>query len=106
LHEAIIAHSVADTWDAAKREWALSDVYLTDTPGNCLCGHRITEHCVITNYLNDNQVVVGNHCVRQFIGLPSERLFVAIRRISADIGAALNIETIEHAFTEGWINSW
>jgi len=106
LRAEIIAVSIADSWDEARGEWALADVYLTDSPGRCLCGHPITEHCLIVNHLNGNEVVVGNVCVQQFIGLPSERLFAALRRISADIGAALNDETIEHAYREGWINNW
>ena len=61
----------------AKREWVLSDVFISDL-GRCLCSYRITEHCVLTNKLNGNQVVVGNICVEQFIGLPSERLFAAL----------------------------
>lgn len=105
LREEILARSVAGAWDAARQEWVLSDVFISDL-GRCLCGHPITEHCVLTNQLNGNEVVVGNVCVEQFIGLPSERLFAALRRISADIGAALNTETIEHAYREGWLTSW
>jgi hypothetical protein len=105
LQEKIVPLSVADTWCDAKREWALSDVYF-EPGGSCLCGHRITEHCTITNQLNGNQVVVGNCCVRRFLQLPSERLFAALRRISANLGAALNTEMIDHAYREGWINRW
>jgi hypothetical protein len=106
LQERILAQSFADSWDAAKREWDLLRVCFADGPVWCACGHPISECCLIVNRLNGNQVVVGNVCVEQFIGLPSERLFAALRRIIADIGAALNAEAIEHAYREGWLTSW
>ena len=107
LRKEILARSVAGAWDAARQEWVLSDVFSLDSPGRCLCGHRpISECCVLTNQLNGNEVVVGNVCVEQFIGLPSERLFAAFRRISADRGAALSASAIEFSRDQGWLNEW
>src|SRR5262245_49233660 len=82
LVEEIIALSIADTWGEARGEWTLSDVYFTDTPGRCLCGHPITEHCLLVNHLNGNEAVVGNHCVKRFLDIPSEPIFAGLRRIA------------------------
>ena len=82
-------------------------MYFTETPGTCLCGHSpIIEHCVIVNRLNGNSVIVGNVCVTKFLGLPSDRLFSALKRVAADNGRALNAAMIEHARSKGWINDW
>ncbi len=43
----IIKRSVARTWDEAKTEWSLYEIYETDEPETCLCGHfPIIELCV------------------------------------------------------------
>ena len=106
LVDAIVALSVASNWGEARAEWGLDYVYLTEVPGVCLCGHPITEHCLLVNHLNGNQVVVGNICVEQFLDLPSDKLFAALRRISADPSASLNAEVIGHAYSKGYIDEW
>jgi hypothetical protein len=106
LTERIVDLSIAPDWYEAKQEWFLEDVYLTEEPGTCLCGHRIIEHCIIRNRENGNSAVVGNCCVKRFMDLPSERLFTALRRIYKDLRRALNAETIEHAYRRGWIDDW
>jgi len=45
-------------------------------------------------------------CVKNFLGLPSNKIFDAIRRVAKDRGKALNAETIAHAHQHGWINDW
>lgn len=106
LVEAISGLSVADSWDEVRAEWMLDHIFIADGPASCLCGHPISECCVISNQWNDNLAVVGNVCVTQFMGLDSEAIFRGLRRISADICAGLNPETIDHALGEGWINAW
>ena len=107
LASKIIALSVADTWDEAKLEWSLVDVYKEDVPDTCLCGHfPIIENCVIANRCNGNQAIVGNVCVKKFLGLPSDKIFQAINRIAQDNERALNAEAVEHAHRKGWINDW
>jgi len=104
LVERIIARSVADNWPQAKREWSLADVYLADEPRRCLCSHYpIIECCVIRNRLNGNKAVVGNYCVKRFLGLPSGPLFQAFKRIMKDRGAALNQAAVEYAHDRGWL---
>ena len=107
LAEEIIGRSVADTWDEAKLEWTLDEIYEVKEPRTCLCGHfPIVEICVLKNKVNGQRAVVGNCCVKKFMGLPSQKLFDAIKRVSADESKALNAETLEHAHRKGWINDW
>ena len=107
LSAEIIAMSVADTWDRAKHEWELEDVYHEKEPDTCLCGHfPINELCCLRNAKNGKRALVGNVCVKKFLGLPSDKIFGAINRISKDANKALNAEAIEHAFKKSWISQW
>jgi hypothetical protein len=107
LIEEIIKLSVANTWDEAKLEWQLAEIYHQEEPDTCLCGHfPINEICVLRNKRNNSTTEVGNICVKKFLGLPSELIFQALRRIAKDETRALNAEAIDHAFHKGWINSW
>lgn len=103
----IINRSQSNNWDAAKLEWLLQDVFESDDPDTCLCGHfPINEICILRNRLSGNQVIVGNRCVKKFIGLPSDKLFQAIKRIRKDLESSLNADAIQHALERGWINQW
>lgn len=107
LTSEIIKRSVARTWDQAKLEWSLLEVYEADEPETCLCGHYpIIELCIIQNRLNDCQATVGNCCVKRFVGLPSDEIFQGVKRVRKDTSKSLNTEAIEHAFTRGWITPW
>lgn len=103
----IIDLSVATTWDEAKLEWSLIDVFKEDEPDTCLCGHfPILENCLLRNRRNGNEAIVGNVCVKKFLGLPSDKIFQAINRIAQDNPRSLNAEAIDHAHRKGWINDW
>lgn len=92
LTQEILNRSISDTWDIAKLEWRL------DEAGTCLCGHYpIIETCILQNIKNNNYATVGNCCVKKFIGLPSDGIFNAIKRVRKDITQSLNIEAIRHA---------
>ena len=107
LIEEIISRSDAKTWDEAKLEWYLEEVYREDEPDTCLCDHYpINEICILRNVHNGNRAMVGNVCVKKFLGLPSDRIFQAIRRVRADEQKALNAEAIDHAHIHGWITDW
>lgn len=103
----IVSLSVANNWDNAKLEWSLDTVFLSSEPGHCLCGHApIVEHCVLVNRENGNRAVVGNFCVKRFLGLSTDELFQALGRIAKDNGRSLNVAAIEFAFDKEWINDW
>ena len=107
LTEEIIARSEGKIWDAAKLEWVLHEIYEAEEPETCLCGHfPIIEVCTLQNKLNANFATVGNCCVRKFIGLPSDLIFKAVKRVRKHIQKSLNIEAIQHAYDKGWINEW
>lgn len=107
LTREILARSTATVWDAAKLEWTLQEVFESDEPGTCLCGHYpIIEHCVLRNKTNDVFTTVGNCCVKKFMGLPSDLIFQAAKRVRLDASRSLNGEAIEHSRDNGWINDW
>lgn len=103
----IINRSQSNNWDAAKLEWLLQEVFESDDPDTCLCGHfPINEICILRNSVTGNQVVVGNCCVKKFIGLPSDKLFQAVKRIRKGLENSLNADAIQHAYEKGWITQW
>jgi hypothetical protein len=107
LFQEIVKLSVADDWDEAVREWGLQDVFESETQETCLCGHfPIIEICVLHNTQNGATAEVGNCCVKKFIGLPSDKIFTAVKRVRKDDEKALNLEAIEHCRNKRWINQW
>ncbi len=103
----IVARSVSPVWDAAKLEWTLHEVYEAEEPETCLCGHfPIIELCVLRNKMNSQLATVGNCCVKKFIGLPSDLIFQAVKRVRSDATKSLNGESLAHAKDKGWINQW
>ena len=108
LIEEIIARSESDIWEEARVEWDLLEVYEADEePETCLCGHfPILECCVLRNSKNGNTTTVGNVCVKKFIGLPSDRIFQAVKRVRKEGERSLNAEAITHAHSKRWINTW
>jgi hypothetical protein len=107
LAAAITALSVSPQWDTAKHEWLLDQVYRQDEPDTCLCGHYpIVEICVLRNRHNGNLAIVGNVCVKKFLGLPSDQIFQALKRVAKDPDKPLNEAAISHALAKHWINKW
>lgn len=103
----ILARSSASIWDEAKLEWALHEVYEAEEPETCLCGHfPIIELCVIANQKIGGFATVGNCCVKKFIGLPSDKIFQAVKRIRKDSSKSLNAEALTYAFEKHWLTEW
>lgn len=107
LIEEILRLSVAKKWSDARREWTLIEVYEAETPETCLCGQfPIIELCILENLRNGAQATVGNVCVKRFIGLPSDKIFDAVKKIRNDRVKSLNPDAIKHAYDRNWINKW
>ena len=107
LTREILARSTAKVWDLAKLEWTLHEVFESDEPETCLCGHYpIIENCVLHNKANGAFATVGNCCVKKFIGLPSDLIFQAVKRVRSDSRKSLNAEAITYARERDWINDW
>lgn len=106
----IIDLSKANNWDLAKHEWFLDHVYMIpkrDEPEICLCGHYpIREVCIIKNKENGNTTIVGNCCVTKFIGINSNKLIDAIKRVKKDHRNSFNTDCIELALKKFLINKW
>lgn len=107
LTDEIIRRSESNVWDVAKLEWKLNEIYEPEEPETCLCGHfPIIEICILQNNLNRQIAIVGNRCVRKFIGLPSDLIFQAVKRVRKDYEKSLNSVAIQHAYQKGWVNEW
>lgn len=107
LITAVLAASDANHWDEAREEWTLKSIYKSETPEQCVCTHfPIIEICTIRNLRNGNLLDVGNCCVKNFMGLPSDTLFNNLRRIIADASRAAQGPLIELAYSNGWITEW
>lgn len=107
LKNEILSRSRSQVWSEAKKEWYLLTVWRSDAPMTCLCGHTpIIEICVIKNRETGIQTRVGNVCVHNFLNLKSHLVFDCLGRIADDEYAALNEETRELAFSNGWVDEW
>jgi hypothetical protein len=103
----VLQNSVAPTWDEARLEWHIENIYQVTEPQECACGHfPITELCEIKNSKNENVITVGNHCVQTFIGLNSNKLFNALKRIKGDDKSACNPDVIELAYKQNILTGW
>jgi hypothetical protein len=109
LVDAILEFSRAKRWKQAVQEWELDHIYVIhpdEELGFCLCGHRIREVCVIANDTTECTTEVGNCCINQFFGIPTEILFSAFRRVLRNVESSLGAAAICYAHDHGWINDW
>ena len=107
LIAAVLTASESEDWNTARSEWSLASISKSETPDQCVCTHfPIKEICTIRNLKNGNLLEVGNCCVKNFIGLPSDTLFSNLRRIIADPDKAALEPLTELAHLNGWIDDW
>ncbi|MGI9392982.1 MAG: hypothetical protein ACR2N8_05550 [Parvibaculales bacterium] len=108
LQAEIFALSEAkNDWDAARKEWALAHIEFVDEPETCLCGHHpIREVCTIKNHITQNSTEVGNVCVKRFLGIRSDLVFTAIKRIEKDKEKSLNTAAVEFFKEKGLLTDW
>ena len=107
LIQEILSLSVSYDWNTARSEWELLNVTISETPETCLCDHYpIIELCTIVNKLNRHTAIVGNCCVKQFIGLPSDIIFQGIKRIQHNIEKAPNSALVSYANNHHWLSEW
>jgi len=107
LKERILALSLATDWEVARKEWSLVGIHESDDPEICICGHfPIVEICEIHNSITRRRTEVGNQCVKRFLGLRSDLVFTAIKRIRKDITKSLNADAIAFFYERGQLNTW
>lgn len=99
----ILPLSRAKNFEAARAEWVLEFVEVSDEFDSCPCGQDIKEHCYIRNSVTGNQTYVGNVCVNQFIGIDTGNLFDGIKRLNVDPRANANRAVIEYANARGYL---
>ena len=99
----ILPLSNAKDFNAARKEWTLIGVEVSEEFDNCPCGQEIKEHCYIRNQLNGNTTYVGNVCINRFIGIDTGNLFSGLKKIAADDTANANEDLIIHAYRFGYI---
>ena len=99
----ILRLSNASAFDAARREWSLVGIEVSEEFDNCPCGQDIKEHCYIRNKLNGRKTYVGNVCINRFIGIDTGSLFSGLKRVVEDDGANANADLIIHAYRFGYI---
>ena len=99
----ILPLSTSQNFSAARTEWKLVGIEISEEFDHCPCGQEIKEHCYIENQLNGNTTYVGNVCVNRFIGIETGSLFSGLRRIAEDDTANANADLIIHAYKFGYI---
>lgn len=103
----LVAHilplSRGQTFEAARQEWVLEYVEVSDEFDSCPCGQDIKEHCYIRNLLTGNQTYVGNVCVNRFIGIDTGNLFEGLKRLKANPIANASHSVIDYAESRGFI---
>lgn len=107
LKSEILPLSHAIEWEIARKEWALIGIYEASEPQTCLCGHHpIMEICEIKNSITNNAVEVGNQCVKRFLGMRSDLIFSALKKIRKDISKGLNADSIVFFYQNKILNDW
>ena len=106
FEQIIIKNSNSKTYWEAVKEWTPSGVGYCSN--NCICGHYIMENCFIRNYLNGNELVVGNVCINQFMSniATETNHMVNVLRLSEEKRNNLTEEDIRYFHSKGTINEW
>jgi len=103
----VLPLSNAGSWDVAVKEWSLVGIHEADEPEACPCGHfPIIEICCIHNRVTGHSTEVGNICVKRFLGLRSDLIFTAIKRIRKDADKSLNADAIAFFYERQVLNEW
>jgi len=103
LEAHILERSQAKVFSAARLEWVLDAVEISDEFDNCPCGQEIKEHCYLRNVVTGHQTYVGNVCVNRFLGMETGTLFDGLKRIKADSSANANAAVIAYADERGYL---
>lgn len=107
LRREILALSHAKVWEVARKEWGLVGISEAEEPETCLCGHfPIIEICQISNRVTGHRTEVGNRCVKRFLGVRSDLIFAAIRRIRKDDTKSLNADATAFFFERKLLTEW
>ena len=107
LKKHILPLSNATAWEVAVKEWSLVGIHEADERETCCCGHfPIIEICSIHNRITGHATEVGNICVKRFLGLRSDLIFSAIKRIRKDQDKSLNADALAFFHERRVLNDW
>jgi hypothetical protein len=107
LRQEILRLSSSQDWEQARAEWIMLDVSERPEGATCLCGHHpIHDLCRLANTSNGAEALVGNCCVKRFLGLPSAAIFAGLKRIGADPSKSMGDEALALALRNGWVAGW
>lgn len=102
LRKQLLDLSDTQDWETARGQWKFYDCCWDDTKGKCLCGHVIKERCVLKNERTSRLVIVGNCCVKHFLGdlpntIATDACFASIKRVKKDIRKTLHRDIVRLA---------
>jgi hypothetical protein len=104
LVKTLIEYSSSSNWYKAKKEWFINDIYETDRDyERCSCSHYpIKEIITIHNKINDNELIIGNCCIKKIIEDENDyaKFFQAIRN------KKINKAVIDQSYKDGILNKW
>ena len=109
LRQELLLLSASNDWGHAKCEWQLAGCFWSDVEGRCLCRHRIKERCILENMHTKKQTILGNCCVRQFLGHlagNTDAVFASIKRVHDNDTKSLHVDMVDHAESHGAIAPW
>ena len=78
-------------------EWRHVKTYLAEEAGTCICGHVMMEQYMIQHLLNGKNLIVRNHCVKQFPGISTTESVCRVRR---EIRTPLNPACLHEALNK------
>ena len=93
----IMELSQSSDFIAARSEWDLVHIEISEEFDHCPCGQSIKEHCYIRNRVTGKETYVGNVCINKFLGIDTGNLFAGLKRIQKDVEANANEAVIEYA---------
>jgi hypothetical protein len=111
LVNAIVESSESKNFELACKEWTLFYTYIDDEITHCKCGQQIKERCFITNVKNNNELMVGNSCIKKFI---NEEIGETVKSIHVGLKFIQKNEFDRHApdalmddaLSRNFINLW
>ncbi len=96
LMSGVVAKSESKDWDEARKEWQLVDVYESEESESCLCGHfPIKEICVLRNEKNNNEIDVGNCCVKKIWNFGNDGIFKNIKEVKSNLTKSFNLNSLK-----------
>jgi hypothetical protein len=100
LRTALYTKSEAQLWEHTKEEWYWKDVkYITETVSkyNCVCSKKnIHEVCFIKNKITEKEAIVGNCCVKKFLGIKNPDIFFkTIKNITTNLNGKMSKKFLE-----------